>query len=394
MRDIPLLLLALSALVLAATWIGYPAWLELRARALPRRRLGGRLVAWPTVTIVVVVRNAEPTLRQLLNNLLALAYPADLRRILVVSDASDDFTDAVAGSLAHRGVELLRVMRRRGEAGALNLARAYVDSDVVVVVEPGVRLTTSALAALVGPFADLSVGVSYGHEIETMHETAFGRHEARLRDLETQVFSTVSARGSLYAMRGPLFRFAIPSWLSPDFALALLAREHGYRAVYVDGAECVVAAPAAFAPSHYARLVRSVARDVATLLLKPHLLDPRRYGEFAWELLGHKLGRWLTPWALLTAALSLLLAAATHPWARIVVLALAVLAAADALAALLPRHLALARLAELPRHAGMFLIAMAHACVRAARTAAEFRSGALGYTDLLAPPGALEQGTA
>src|SRR3954454_15183033 len=113
-------LVVLTGLALLATWLGYPLWLRMKSagRLLPRR--AGPHAWWPSVTIVVVVRNAERTLRPLLQNLFAPAYPAARRRILVVSDASDDFTDAVAASMAHRGVDLLRLTRRRGAARAAN----------------------------------------------------------------------------------------------------------------------------------------------------------------------------------------------------------------------------------------------------------------------------------
>lgn len=377
MRSLPLLMVALSGATLALTWLGYPAWLAWRGgyRVV---KVGGTHLAWPSVTIVVVVRNAEATLRQTLHNLLALAYPADRRRILVVSDASTDFTDAVAGSLAHRGVTLLRVMRRRGRAGAEQVARRYVDSDVVVVMDPAARLRVSALAALAQTFADPTVGVAYGREAETLYaevrgtvrEPLYHRFEAWLRDRETRVFGTVSARGSLYAVRGALYRAALPNRPSPDFALTLAAREHGWRAVYVPGAECAVSRPHSL-QSDYAHTVGAVTREVLTLRSKAHLLNPLHYGTFAWMLLGHKLGRWLTPWALLAGLLGLLMLAPVEPWARVATVSLG--AAALTVVALhwvfigTPLERALA----LPGRLVAAAVAVAHACVEAGRQAQE-----------------------
>ena len=329
------MLIAVSAALLAATYVGYPLWLFRRARKRPRPPAGAPHADWPTITIVVVVRNAEASLRDLLRNLLALAYPVNRRRILVVSNGSTDFTDAVASSVDGEGVQLLRVLRaRRSVAAAENLARRHVQSDLVVVVHPDARLKPSALAALVAPFSDPTVAVAYGREVGEegagragraagaagaagagAEPTRFARFEERLRAAESRVFGTVSARRALYALRAELYRAPVAAILSPDFAPILLAREQGYRAVYVRDAVCEVARPGSLKGS-YGRTVRTVKRDVATLLMKPHLLDPRRYGAFAGILLGHKLGRWLAPWAAAGLLAGVVLLAPADVWAR------------------------------------------------------------------------------
>ena len=381
MRDLPILLVGVSAMVLAATWIGYPLWLRARSRAHPPRPAPPAHETWPTVTIVVVVRNAEDGLQALLKSLLALAYPADRRRILVVSNASDDFTDLIACSHAERGVELLRVMReRRSAAAAENLARRYVTSDLVVIVHPAARPRPSALAALVAPFADRTVGVAYAREVapsrpgerEAIRETYYRRYEGWLRDHETQVFGTVSARRAMYAVRGELYRAPVPATLSPDFAPVLSAREQGYRAVYAADAECLLGQPRTLRGA-YARTVQTVARDLATLLLKPHLMNPRRYGAFAWILLGHKLGPWLSSWAVLVGLAGLALLAPADPWAR-GALALALLPTAAAGAAWMLRSSAAPEMtAPFPVRAAATTVAHAHAWVKALRALPDFQ---------------------
>jgi len=370
MAPVLILLCALCWAVLALTWVGYPVWLHVRARSHPHPAIGGAHARWPTVTILVVVHNAEASLRALLQNLLALAYPGDLRRILVVSNASTDFTAALAARFADDGVELLKVLPpRRHPAVAENLARRYVDSDLVVVLRPAARLKPAALAALAAPFADPTVGVAYGREVSAVltgqgariRRSLYGRYEAWLRDRETEVFGTVSARASLYAVRGELFRLPVSATLSPDFAPILTARERGYRAVYAPDAECVVMRDASLR-GDYRRTVRAAGRDVATLLAKPHLLDPRRYGVFAVQLLGHKLGRWLTPWALAGGLGGLVLLADGQTLQK-VVLVLAAALCLDALVAWRVPQTALGRLAALPGRLAASLVATGHALV-------------------------------
>lgn len=178
----------------------------------------------------------------------------------------------------------------------------------------------------------------------------------------------MSARRTLYAVRGPLFHAPVSPWLSPDFMLALLAREHGYRALHVDGAQCVLDRSGSLR-RNYARTVWAVGRDVLTLMRKPELLNPARYGEFAWMLLGHKMGRWLTPWALAVGFLGLALLAPTEPAARAAVgIVLGMLLASVAFS-FVPGNGPLARIASVPGRVAATAVAIAHAGVRAMRAA-------------------------
>ncbi len=385
MPQLPSLLIAVSAAVLVATWVVYPAWLALASRGRPRAGRQPAPVRWPSVTIVVVVRNAESWLRDLLDNLRSLAYPPELRRILVVSNASDDFTDAIVGALPPSGIEVLRVLRpRRSVAAAENLARRYVDSEVVVVAHPAARLRPSALAALVAPFADPTVGVAYGREVPADPatgrvrggESPYRRFERWMRDAETRVFGTVSARRSLYAVRAGLYRSPVAATLSPDFAPILAAREQGYRAVYAGGAECVMAENRSLR-YNYARQVQTATRDIATLLLKAHLLNPRRYGAFAGILCGHKLGRWLSSWAVLGLLAGIAMLAPAVPWARVVLALMLLPSLIAAVAWLAPGRPRGDAVAPLPLRFAASTVAIAHACVNAVRTAPEPRLAAV-----------------
>ncbi|HEY2804924.1 MAG TPA: glycosyltransferase [Gemmatimonadales bacterium] len=382
MYEFGILLVVVAVATLLATWLGYPSWLRLRARDFPPLRRAVPRSWWPEVTIVVTVHNAEATIRGLLNNLLALAYPGGRRHILVVSDASTDFTDAIVAGFDHRGVELLRLVREKGTARATNIARRYVRGDIVVVVDPEARLATSSLAALISPFADPSVGVAYAHEsgggpLDSRRRprlSAYTSFEAMLRDNESRVYGTVSARRSLYAMRGPLFHAPIPPWVSPDFNLTLLAAEHGYRAVHVDQARCTLTRPRS-PRRDYARTVWATGRDALTLLRKPHLLNPRRFGEFSWMLIGHKIGRWATPWAILAGYAGVAILAAWYPWARVIAVAGLALAVVVGALAMVPARGRFLRLATQPGHIAATSLAMAHGVFKAFRARAALRNG-------------------
>jgi len=113
-----------------------------------------------------------------------------------------------------------------------------------------------------------------------------------VRGLETRIGSIVGASGCFYGIRASIYDSNFPPELSRDFASALIARKHGYRAVSVEEAICFVPRTPSL-KAEYRRKIRTMARGLETLWRWRAFLDPLRYGSFAWMLLSHKLARWL-----------------------------------------------------------------------------------------------------
>jgi hypothetical protein len=219
---------------------------------------------------------------------------------------------------------------------------------------------------------ELAIDVRGG--MRERRDTPYLAYECMLRERESRIWGTVSARRTLYAMRGPLFNFPIPAWVNPDFMTILQAAEHGYRAIHVTQARCVLTRPRTLR-REYAGVVAAVARDVLTLLRRPQTLRPSRYGDFAWMLLGHKVGRWLTPWALLLGIAGLLLLSPTVHWARIAAGVCLLTAALSSGLALLPARMRLLRRAALPGRMAATTVAIAHASLKALRARTALRRG-------------------
>lgn len=294
------LALILAPLVfVAVAYVGYPSALALVSRFRPRRRRYANPAVWPMISITVPCYNEEASIGETIERLLELDYPADRRQIVVISDASTDGTDAIVRSYANRGVELLRLPERRGKTAAENAAGAVVGGDIVVNIDASIRLRSESLRALVSAFQDPTVGVASGRDVSvgsqaaTTHgESGYVGYEMWVRSLESRLDSIVGASGCFYGTRRSLYDVRFPEELSRDFASALIAKEHGFRAVSVDDAVCEVPRAASL-PSELRRKTRTMARGLETLWYKRHLMNPRRYGGFALMLIGHKLCRWL-----------------------------------------------------------------------------------------------------
>jgi cellulose synthase/poly-beta-1,6-N-acetylglucosamine synthase-like glycosyltransferase len=310
------------ALLLYA-YAGYPLILRALARHRPPVEAPPPPDAWPDISICIAVYNEEAQIRETLESLLEIDYPADRRQILVVSDASTDDTDRIVSEFAARGVELLRLEPRSGKTGAENAARSRLRGGIVVNSDASIRIHPDAIKRLVPWFGDPRVGVASGNDVSVAREGVGSRageadyvdYEMRVRALETRVHGIVGASGSLYAIRARLHDYALPARYSRDFAAALVAHEQGFRAVSVPEAVCTVPRAGSLR-REYRRKVRTMVRGMETLIHKRSLMNPFRHGIFAWMLFSHKLCRWLVPVAAVGAVVGIALLSLSEWWAR------------------------------------------------------------------------------
>jgi cellulose synthase/poly-beta-1,6-N-acetylglucosamine synthase-like glycosyltransferase len=366
-------LIVLAAGLLLYTYVGYPLILRILARRYSASaRVGSPPEIWPTVSICLPAYNEEAQIRGAVESLLSLDYPADRLQILVVSDASSDRTDEIVREYSGRGVELLRMDRRGGKTAAENAAAAHLRGEIIINTDASIRIRPDALKPLVAPFQDPTVGVSSGRDVSVASdfddanagESGYVGYEMQIRSLETRLGGIVGASGCFYAIRPHLHSAPIPQHLSRDFASALTARDHGYRAVSVDEAVCLVPRTSSLR-REYRRKVRTMTRGMQTLHFKRHLLNPFRHGVFAWMLFSHKVCRWVLPWALLGGALGITLLASEYLVVR-VVLALGVgVVLLAAVGWFWPESRPMPRILGLPAFAVTGNLAAIHSAIRA-----------------------------
>lgn len=324
LKDVAILLALLPGLLFGYAYLVYPVLLKVWGALRPDPPRQPDPAQWPLISIVVPAYNEEHAIRRTIEALLGLDYPVDRRQILIVSDASSDGTDGVVREYAHRGVELLRLPERSGKTAAENAALPHLRGSIVVNTDATIRILPTALKPLIRVFQDPTIGVASGRDVSVgaltieanQGESGYVGYEMWVRSLETRVGSIVGASGCFYAIRLELHETLVPAALSRDFASALTAREHGYRAVSVDEAVCLVPRTVSL-QREYRRKVRTMARGLETLWFKRHLLNPFRHGRFAWMLWSHKLIRWLVFLVAPVALVALGALAIYYPVARL-----------------------------------------------------------------------------
>lgn len=292
-----------TVLLIAYTYVLFPAILFLRAKLSPRPYLRHDIT--PTVSLIVCCHNEAQGIEAKLQNLLALDYPRDRLEIIVASDGSDDGTDEIVRRYLARGIRLLS-LPRRGKAEALNDAAASAKGEVLVFSDANSMYAGDAVRVLVRPFADASVGGVAGNQCylneregrrSTSGEHSYWSFDRRLKYAESVAGNTISATGSIYAIRRSLFVPA-PAGVTDDFVTSTRVIAQGYRLVFEPGAISYEPA-AASSGFEFRRKVRIMTRGLRGVWLMRELLNPFRHGFYAVQLFTHKVLRRLVVFPLI-----------------------------------------------------------------------------------------------
>lgn len=290
----------------------YPLLLKI---LIPRRASGGPGEQGKlTVTLVIACRNEERRLAHKIENALRLTYP--IQEIIVASDASDDQSDAITLSYADRGVKLVRSPERRGKEHAQGLAIAQSSGDIIVFSDAGTDLPPESIGFIVERFQDSRVGAVSSEDQfvspdgKVVGEGAYVRYEMWLRRLESERAGLVGLSGSFFAVR----RSVLTQWdatIPSDFACALMCVRAGKVAVSdprVRGIYSDIKDP----QKEYQRKVRTAIRGMTGLARLAAVLNPLRFGVFAFQVWSHKVMRWLVPWFLLGLLISSISLSSEH----------------------------------------------------------------------------------
>lgn len=298
----------LSTLMLVYIYVGYPvlAFLFSRLFGRPTRRSDIR----PMVSVIIAAYNEEKDLAAKIENTLALDYPAEKLEIIVASDCSSDGTDEIVRSYRHRGVILHRQAVRHGKTVAQNHAVRVSSGDILVFSDATTMYESDVLRQIVRSFADPEVGCVAGQLVYVDRSaSAVGKgcrsywgYEKFIKTCESRLGSLIGVSGCLYAVRRSCHA-RLQGDMIDDFVIATEIHLQNLRIVYE---------PAAIAiedTNHRGRdefrmRVRIIEQTMSVLARYRRILDPRRHGLFAWQMISHKVLRYAAPVALFTTLLS------------------------------------------------------------------------------------------
>lgn len=268
------------------------------------------------VSVVLAAHDEADVIAGRVRNLLASDYPPELLQVVVACDG-DPVTHREASAVAAStdvDVEVLD-LPRVGKAGAMNAAIARARHDVVAFTDANTRWEAGTLRALVAPFEDAEVGGVAGDQrylpatteadAVAAGEATYWSLDRQLKLAQSRAGSVTSATGAAHALRRELVP-VVPPGVTDDFWISTAAIAAGRRLVFAPGARAHEPL-AADGRAEFSRKVRVMTRGLRAVRLRAPLLDPRRHGGYAIQLLVHKVMRRLgfVPLVLLAAGAAL-----------------------------------------------------------------------------------------
>jgi len=291
----------LSLVIILYVYAGYPIILQLLSILLKTKSSRQDEMLVPDVALIISCYNEVDVVKEKIENSLAIDYPKDKLQIIIVSDGSDDGTDEIAQQYATQGIVLIRQEGRLGKTSAINMAMEKLTTDVVVFSDANAMYEPDAIKKLVRNFADETVGYVVGAALYTdgktnaaaASEDIYWRYEMKLKTLESKLHSVVGGDGAIYAIRRNLF-IELDAKDINDFVNPLQIVAQGYRGIFDHEANCLEETAGDFS-KEAKRKQRIVNRSFRGLMKVKEVMNPFKFGFFSFEVISHKLLRWLIP---------------------------------------------------------------------------------------------------
>ncbi len=294
----------LAAAALFYVYVGYPVLLGFLAlfRRRPQREPG----YCPSLSVLIAAYNEEASFGRKIRETLAAEYPAGKLEIIVVSDGSTDRTDEIVKSFAGSRVRLLRIADRRGKTHAQNEGAKECRNEVIVFSDATTVYHPKALLYLACNYEDPRVGAVSGlykyFDPEGQSPTGWGsivfwNYENLIKKLQSRIASLTGSSGCIYSVRRDLYT-PLQEELCSDLVEPLHVVKKGYRVVFEDRALASEQTTKSVA-EEFGMRVRVVIHGIRGVLSVPELLEPWKHGWISFQLLSHKVLRWMVPFFLI-----------------------------------------------------------------------------------------------
>jgi cellulose synthase/poly-beta-1,6-N-acetylglucosamine synthase-like glycosyltransferase len=258
----------------------------------------------PTVTFLITAYNEEKNIKQKLENTLSLDYPRDKLEIMVASDGSTDNTDKIVKEFSDRGAVLHRVEGRVGKTETQNQAVSAATGEIVIFSDATTTYRKDAIRKIVRNYNDPSIGAVSGR-YEYVNPTGapvglgtilFWKYENFVKSRQTRIKTITGCCGCIYSVRRSAYE-PLPRDIISDLVEPLKILEKGYRIAFEPEAVAHEVTEETVG-EEFSMRVRVITRAMNGLAYVSSLLNPMKYPFVAFQLISHKVLRWLIPFFL------------------------------------------------------------------------------------------------
>lgn len=288
-----------TAFIIFYTYVGYSLFIMLLSRLFNNAVKSGNFE--PVVTFLITAYNEEKNIGEKLRDTLAQNYPKDKLEVVVASDGSTDRTDEIVRQFSSQGVRLIRVEGRVGKTGTQNQAVKMVKGEIIIFSDATTKFDRNAIRNIARNYADPTVGAVSGR-YEYFNPTGasigignilFWKYENLIKSCQTRIKTITGCCGCIYSVRRTLYEPLPPDIIS-DLVEPLKILEKGYRIAFEPNAIAHEETTEKAAEEFYMR-IRVISRGMRGMLYMKTLFNPLKYGFVSFQLISHKLLRWLIP---------------------------------------------------------------------------------------------------
>jgi cellulose synthase/poly-beta-1,6-N-acetylglucosamine synthase-like glycosyltransferase len=302
-----------AALGSGSVFLGYPLFLALVALVVAKKPSENPSfpVELPSVSMLVVFRNAGNLVSDKIDNFLDLDYPTDKLELILISDGSEDWSNGLAEAFQNRRIRFFPRKAHLGKISGLNTGIPLCRGEIVVFSDVDAMLGSGAVRTLVRHFWNPGIGGVCGLRVVAKNPGAMGEGQKKfiqwdsaVKSLEMRAnLSVTSHDGKLYAIRKELFS-PVPPGVTDDAYVSLSIIRQGSDFTFDPDARAFIRLPSQDAGHELERRKRIVSTSLRGLWLNRCLFDPRRYGLFAAGLFINKVVRRMVPFFLMIVFLS------------------------------------------------------------------------------------------
>lgn len=303
MQAVALFIFWACVAALVYVYVGYPALLALIAPFVPRTKPKPGYL--PTLSVLIAAYNEEANIGKKVEQTLALDYPAEKLEILVLSDGSTDHTDEIIRAFKDPRVRLIRMEPRRGKTAAQNQGVREARGEILVFSDATTVYHSQALRYLGCNYEDTNVGAASGryqyfdpegNSPTGLGTMAFWNYENLLKTLQSHIHTISGCCGCIYSVRKSAYT-QLPDDVISDLVQPLWVIQKGFRVAFEDRALAYEETTQS-AGEEFSMRVRVITRGIRGLLSVPDILKPWKFGWIAFQLVSHKILRWLVPFFL------------------------------------------------------------------------------------------------
>jgi len=299
----------LCGFALLYVYAGYPILLAVLSRFVDREP--AELGYAPCVSVLIAAYNERSNIRRKIEQTLETDYPPERLEIIVASDGSTDGTDGIVKSIQDPRVKLVRVEGRRGKTHVQNEAVRHCNGEYIVFSDATTIYHPLSLRYLAANYQDADVGAvsgryqyfdTNGGSPTGLGTIAFWNYENLIKRFQSKIRTISGCCGCIYSVRKTAYTDLADEVIS-DLVQPLHIIKKGFRVVFEERA-LAFEETTQTASQEFKMRVRVVTRGMRGILSVPELLNPWRYGWISFQLICHKVLRWLVGLFLLGALVS------------------------------------------------------------------------------------------